>query len=92
LVFFMAGEADLPREEDGFAFADDGDADLRAREPDAGAARAVPPPFAAVLPDFLAAAPFDFLAVAPLFAEPPLPAASALRAGDARVDFAYAIS
>jgi hypothetical protein len=91
LVRFIAGAADFARAEEDLAFVDVDDADLRERAPDDGAERAVPRFFAAVLPDFFAVAPADLRAVAPPFAEPALPA-RALRAGDARFDFAYAIS
>jgi len=90
LVRFIAGEADLVRVEEDLAFVED-DADLRDPVPDDGAERPVSRFFAAVLLDFFAATPPDFRAVAPRLAEPAL-LANALRAGDARFDFAYAIS
>jgi len=48
-------------------------------------------PSASKVATWVAATPPDFRAVAPRFAEPAL-LANALRAGDARFDFAYAIS
>ena len=90
LVRFIAGEADFALADDDLAF-DDEDDDLRERVPDDGAERAVARFLAAVLLDFFVAAPADLRAGVPPFAELPLPA-RALRAGDARFDFAYAIS
>jgi len=88
LVRFIAGAADFARvEEDRALVEEDDDADLRERAPDDGADRVVPRFFAAVVPDFFVAAPADLRAEAPPFADPALPA-RALRAGDARFDFA----